>query len=150
MLPWYSPLFLLFNLQHAGTIGLLVSGLLEEHEVDEETSSKQNRLYLDIQIHGEGDAEVVRVGERFTRQPRPLLRYLAHFGLAVLGVYMKFNISTNGERANRSLDSEDNITSCVLDAVAGLADGPLLLNGADHRPWWGGHLHALQPTWAPA
>lgn len=63
---------------------------------------------------------------------------------------MKFNISTNRESANGPLDSENNITSCIFDAVAGLADGPLLLDGADHRPWWRGHLHALQPARAPA
>ena len=35
-------------------------------------------LYLDIQIYGEGNTEVVRICEHLTSEPRPLLRYFAN------------------------------------------------------------------------
>ena len=35
-------------------------------------------LYLDIQIYGEGNTEVVRICEHLTPEPGPLLRYFSN------------------------------------------------------------------------
>ena len=38
----------------------------------------KHRRYLDIQIYGEGNTEVVRICEHLASEPRPLLRYFAN------------------------------------------------------------------------
>lgn len=40
---------------------------------DEETCTDHDRLHLDVQVHGELDPEVVRIGERLPEKSGPLL-----------------------------------------------------------------------------
>ena len=46
----------------------------------------KHRRYLDIQIYGEGNTEVVRICEHLSSEPRPLLRYFTN---------LRFNIKNN-------------------------------------------------------
>ena len=50
---------------------------------DEENGGQKRGLDLRIQVHGEVDAEVVRVGEHFLAEARPFLGDLAHLCLPV-------------------------------------------------------------------
>ncbi len=71
------------QLEHSDLVVLLVSLLLVEHEVDEEERAEQRGLHAHVQVHGEADAEVVRVRERLAQHARPLLRYLADLSRAI-------------------------------------------------------------------
>lgn len=50
---------------------------------NEETCTDHDRLHLDVQVHGELDAEVVRVSERLAQKPRPLLADFANLARLV-------------------------------------------------------------------
>ena len=50
---------------------------------DEEAGSEEDGLHLDVQIDGEVDAEVVRIGEGLAHETGPLLRHFAHLRGAV-------------------------------------------------------------------
>lgn len=71
-------------LQHAGSVILLVPRLFKEHVIDQKECSEQDSLDFNIQVHGETDAKIVRVGERLFQQPRPLLANAADFYGAIL------------------------------------------------------------------
>ena len=55
---------------------------------DEEAGSEEDGLHLDVQIVGEVDAEVVRIGEGLAHETGPLLRHFAHLRGAVGRVHL--------------------------------------------------------------
>ena len=55
---------------------------------DEEAGAEEDGLHLDVQIDGEVDAEVVRIGEGLAHETGPLLRHFAHLRGAVGRVHL--------------------------------------------------------------
>ena len=90
--------------QHPETIIALVGFLLEEHVVNEEAGSDESCLAADIKIHGEGDPEVVHIGECFLDETCPLLGDPAHLVLAIRSQHLELDIATEGEGAHGAFD----------------------------------------------
>jgi hypothetical protein len=50
---------------------------------NEETCTEHNCLHLHVEVHGEGNAKEISVGERFSCNSRPLLRDETHLPVAI-------------------------------------------------------------------
>ena len=122
---------------HARRIFLLVVFLLEKHEVNEEDSSQEGSLDFDVQVDGEGQAEVVRISEGFLDEAGPLLGDHAHLTAAVRTEDFELDVGAEAApSADGAFDFQDAVATVIPYRVAGVEHRPVLLQGPYGGPRW--------------
>lgn len=103
---------------------ILLCVVLKEHEVQEEHCSQKSGLDIHVQIQGEGDSKVVRIGKQLLAQSRPLLGDTPNIGLLIRGVDIKLNVTADVELTTGSFNPEHGLPFRVLDPHPRLAQAP--------------------------
>ena len=130
-------------------MGIVLFVLLVEHEVDEKRGRQHGGLAVHVQVHGESDAEVVRIGQRLLDQARPLLANLPHLG-AVQGVDPEHDVPAAAELAARRNDAQLLRARAVAHGEFGLHHRAYLLDPADGGAFRRLHFQLLLAAAAPA
>lgn len=142
-----SPLPLLRK-HAAALVGL--SDLLEEHEVNEEAGSHEHGFHLHVHVQGELDAKVVRVGEDFLQETRPLLADATDGFVAVFPLQLEVDVPAAVAGEAGPLQFHQGLLVRPLDGEPRQERVPVLFDvaygGAGRRL----DLHLLQAAGTPA
>lgn len=126
---------------------IVVILFLKVHEVDEEESSDHVRLLFHIQVHGEGDAEVISSCEVFPDEAGPLLADLTDLMRHIRREYLELLILCTARSlayAHRTLNQKHYVVTCIQNPVLGSQTTRRLFDGADDvsRGRLDGHDHS--------